>query len=231
IDDNEIIISDWPQSAGSTQDQICDGAAVYYAALGWTVYRTPAFDSGWTHFTYTNMVLCNGLVLLPKYSAISDTYDNQALATVQAAMPERQVVQITCDNLDLGMPPQPRGHGRGVSIRQKIDDSASLQVADQRPVALSLAPGPVVDADHTRSSRVGACLTHSPAQEGVLAHTEQHTAPERLRRTTAHRAAKICHEILESPRATAMASGEGRRRGLAEGLRRAARCHAAEPSN
>jgi agmatine deiminase len=99
IGDTEIIISDWPQSAGSTQDQICDGAAVYYASLGWTVHRTPAFDSGWAHFTYTNMVLCNGLVLLPKYDDISNTYDNQALATVQAAMPDRQVVQITCDDL------------------------------------------------------------------------------------------------------------------------------------
>jgi agmatine deiminase len=99
IGDNEIILSDWPQSSGSTQDQICDGAAVYYASLGWTVHRTPAFTSGWTHFTYTNMVLCNGLVLLPKYNDISDTYDNQALATVQAALPMRQVVQITCDNL------------------------------------------------------------------------------------------------------------------------------------
>lgn len=99
IGDEAIVISDWPQASGSTQDQICDGAAVYYASLGWTVYRTPAFTSGWTHFTYTNMVLCNGLVLLPKYNDISDTYDNQALATMQAAMPERQVVQIVCDNL------------------------------------------------------------------------------------------------------------------------------------
>ncbi len=99
IGDTEIIISDWPSASGSTQDQICDGAASYYQSIGWTVHRTPAFTSGWTHFTYTNMVLCNGLVLLPKYNDISDTYDNQALATVQAAMPDRQVVQITCDNL------------------------------------------------------------------------------------------------------------------------------------
>jgi len=99
IGDAEIIISDWPSDSGSTQDQICDGAASFYQGLGWTVHRTPAFDSGWTHWTYTNMVLCNGLVLLPKYSEISDTYDNQALNVVQAAMPERQVVQITCDNL------------------------------------------------------------------------------------------------------------------------------------
>ncbi len=99
IGDTSIIISDWPSDSGSTQDQICDGAAAYYQSLGWTVHRTPAFDSGWTHWTYTNMVLCNDLVLLPKYSDISDTYDTQALNAVQAAMPERQVVQITCDNL------------------------------------------------------------------------------------------------------------------------------------
>ncbi|MCH2141117.1 MAG: agmatine deiminase family protein [Phycisphaerales bacterium] len=99
VGDTEIIISDWPSNSGSTQDQICDGAASYYQGLGWTVHRTPAFVSGWTHWTYTNMVLCNDLVLLPKYDEISNTYDTQALNVVQAAMPDRQVVQITCDNL------------------------------------------------------------------------------------------------------------------------------------
>ncbi|MCH2135441.1 MAG: agmatine deiminase family protein [Phycisphaerales bacterium] len=98
-DDQEIIISDWPTASGSTQDNICDWAAGYYQGLGWTVYRTPAFTSGWTHFTYTNMVICNDLVLLPKYADISDSWDSQALATVQAAMPNRTVVQITCDDL------------------------------------------------------------------------------------------------------------------------------------
>ncbi len=99
IGDTEIIISDWPTASGSLQDNICDWATSYYQGLGWTVHRTPAFDSGWSHFTYTNMVLCNDLVLLPKYQDISDTYDNQALATVQAAMPDRTIVQITCDDL------------------------------------------------------------------------------------------------------------------------------------
>ena len=99
VGDASIIISDWPNNSGSTQDQICDGAATYYAGLGWQVRRMPAFTSGWTHFTYTNMVICNDLVLLPKYNDISDTYDNQALAAAQAAMPGRQVMQIVCDNL------------------------------------------------------------------------------------------------------------------------------------
>ena len=99
VGDTKIIISDWPTASGSTQDDICDWAASYYQGLGWTVYRTPAFDTGWTHFTYTNMVLCNDLVLLPVYQDISDTWDDQALATVQAAMPDRQIVQIICDDL------------------------------------------------------------------------------------------------------------------------------------
>lgn len=99
VGDESIIISDWPNNSGSTQDQICDSAASYYAGLGWTVHRTPAFTGGWTHYTYTNMVICNGLVLLPEYNDISDTFDSQALAAVQNAMPDRQVVQIVCDNL------------------------------------------------------------------------------------------------------------------------------------
>ncbi|MDG2423431.1 MAG: agmatine deiminase family protein [Phycisphaerales bacterium] len=97
--DDRIIISDWPTQSGSTQDQICDWAAGYYQGLGWDVFRVPAFSQGGTHYTYANMVVCNGVVLLPKYNDISDTYDNQAVAAVQAAMPDREVVQITCDSL------------------------------------------------------------------------------------------------------------------------------------
>ncbi|MCH2133013.1 MAG: agmatine deiminase family protein [Phycisphaerales bacterium] len=97
--EDRIIISDWPTQSGSTQDQICDWAANYYQGLGWEVFRTPAFAQGGTHYTYTNMVVCNDLVLLPEYNDISNTYDNQAVAAVQAAMPGRQVVQIVCDSL------------------------------------------------------------------------------------------------------------------------------------
>ena len=97
--DDRIIISDWPTQSGSTQDQICDGAAAYYESLGWEVFRTPAFAQGGVHYTYTNMVVCNGLVLLPEYNDISNSYDNQAVSVIEAAMPGRQVVQVVCDNL------------------------------------------------------------------------------------------------------------------------------------
>ena len=97
--DQEIIISDWPSHSGSTQDDICDDAAVWYAAQGWTVYRVPAYTDGWTHYTFTNMVICNNLVLLPRYNSISSYWSTDALAAVQSAMPNRTVVQVVCDNL------------------------------------------------------------------------------------------------------------------------------------
>ena len=97
--DERIIISDWPTQSGTIQDQICDAAVVYYENLGWEVFRTPAFAQGGTHYTYTNMVVCNDVILLPEYNDISNTYDNQAVAAVEAAVPGREVVQIVCDNL------------------------------------------------------------------------------------------------------------------------------------
>jgi len=99
IGDTEIIISDWPSHSGSTQDTICDDAAAFYQSQGWTVHRTPAYTDGWTHYTFTNMVLCNDLVILPKYSSIPLSWSNDALAVIQAAMPSRTVVQIYADTL------------------------------------------------------------------------------------------------------------------------------------
>jgi agmatine/peptidylarginine deiminase len=99
IGDDEILISDWPSHSGSTQDNICDGAAAWYAAQGWTVHRTPAYTDGWTHYTFTNMVICNDLVLLPKYNSISSFWSSDALAAVASAMPDKTIVQIVSDNL------------------------------------------------------------------------------------------------------------------------------------
>lgn len=66
--DNKVMISDWPLNPGSTQDNICDSTAVLMASQGFTVYRVPAFSVGGTHYTYTNTVICNNLLLLPTYT-------------------------------------------------------------------------------------------------------------------------------------------------------------------
>jgi len=100
ISDDEVIISDWPAQSGSTQDNRCDNAATTMANLGFTVYRTPARSLNGTHYTYTNVVMCNNLVLIPRYSnGTISQYNGQALATWQAAMPAKTIVQIDAQDI------------------------------------------------------------------------------------------------------------------------------------
>lgn len=98
LGDDVIIISDWPTASGSTQDDICDNAAAAFTARGWTVHRTPARVASYTHYTYTNMALCNNVALIPYYthSSISQ-YNAEALAAYQAALPGKTVVQVNCE--------------------------------------------------------------------------------------------------------------------------------------
>jgi agmatine/peptidylarginine deiminase len=95
--DGKVMVSDWPFDSGSTQDVICDNAASALALAGWTVTRVPARSVGGTHYTYTNMVLCNDLALVPSYTNSSVTQHNApALAAWQAALPGKTVVPINC---------------------------------------------------------------------------------------------------------------------------------------
>ncbi len=97
IGDNKVVISDWPNNPGSTQDNICDSTATMMATNGYTVYRIPAFSVGGTHYTYTNVVICNNLVLIPSYTNATVSPSNAtALATWQAAMPGKTIVQVPC---------------------------------------------------------------------------------------------------------------------------------------
>ncbi|MCB9838155.1 MAG: agmatine deiminase family protein [Phycisphaeraceae bacterium] len=100
IADNAAIVSDFPLASGSAQDQVCDNHAAALANAGYTVHRVPAVGSPFnTHFTYTNAVICNNLVLVPYYDTIPNagTYNAQALSVWQAALPGYTIVQIDCD--------------------------------------------------------------------------------------------------------------------------------------
>jgi agmatine deiminase len=99
IADHAIVISDWPvPSDASVEDGICDQAALTLQSQGWTVSRTPARLVGGVHYTYTNVVMCNNIVLVPLYTNPSVApYNAQALATWQAALPGYQVFQINCE--------------------------------------------------------------------------------------------------------------------------------------
>lgn len=114
VADDKVFIAQWPAPAAggtpTTQYTITENAAVTMAARGYTVYRLPArlltspVSGTATHYTYANMVICNDLVLLPSYTNTtmasgSPSLNAQALATVQAALPGKTVVQIPCENI------------------------------------------------------------------------------------------------------------------------------------
>lgn len=103
LGDNRMMISDWPLASGSAQDVICDGAAATLAAAGYTVFRCPALSVGGTHYTYTNVAICNNLLLLPTYTnATVVPYNAQALAAWQAATAGTgitNIAQIDCQGI------------------------------------------------------------------------------------------------------------------------------------
>jgi len=76
--------------------QITDGVAAQMAAQGYTVYRTPGWTSGGTHYTYTNAVIINDLVFISKFNHANDA---AALATFQAALPGKTIYQIDCSSI------------------------------------------------------------------------------------------------------------------------------------
>lgn len=100
IADDVVVISDWVNNPGSAQDQICEAAVIEMQARGFTVHRTPARRSGGTHYTYTNVVMCNDLVLIPSYTnGTISQYNAQALATWQQACPGKTIVQIHAQDI------------------------------------------------------------------------------------------------------------------------------------
>jgi hypothetical protein len=100
IGDNKVVISDWPNNPGSAQDVICDGAVGTMASRGYSVYRTNSYSISGVHYTYTNMVMCNDVVMVPSYSNATVSPNNApTVATLQGALPGKTVVQINCDNI------------------------------------------------------------------------------------------------------------------------------------
>ena len=96
----DVIISTFPTDPNGPQQQICDDAAADFLSRNFNVHRVPARLLSGVHYTYTNMVICNDLVLLPFYTNSNiSPYNAQVLATVQAALPDKTVVQINTQGI------------------------------------------------------------------------------------------------------------------------------------
>lgn len=98
ISDTQVIVSDWPYNSGSVQDEICDSAAALLTSRGYNVYRVPARSVNGVHYTFTNVVMCNDIVLVPFYTNTQVIQHNaEALAVWRDALPDKQIFQINCE--------------------------------------------------------------------------------------------------------------------------------------
>lgn len=96
--DRSVVIADYPLASGSTHDQIADAQAAAMQADGYAVTRVDNIGNpGATHYTFTNVVMCNDIVLLPEYDSIPASFSANALAAWRAHLPDKQIIQVDCD--------------------------------------------------------------------------------------------------------------------------------------
>ncbi|MCC6408716.1 MAG: agmatine deiminase family protein [Planctomycetes bacterium] len=103
VDDHTCIISQFKAGSNPTAIQVTDNAVPYMQALGFNVYRTPAWNVGSTHYTYTNAFRVNNRIFTISYASGNPAYaadDAAAAAAWQAAAgPGVTLVPINCYNI------------------------------------------------------------------------------------------------------------------------------------
>jgi agmatine/peptidylarginine deiminase len=97
----KVFISDWPNNPGSTQDQISEETVPLMQSRGYEVTRIPSYLIGGVHYTFTNMVIFNNIVILPQYNnGPGATVSNQVAQTVRDAFgPGYTVFQLNADSI------------------------------------------------------------------------------------------------------------------------------------
>ena len=90
LSDTDILVS---QFSGGTGKTITDAGAADLESKGYTVWRVPAWNSGSTHYTYTNAAIVNNKVFIPWYSGYS-SQNAAALSVFQTAMPGYEIIQV-----------------------------------------------------------------------------------------------------------------------------------------
>jgi len=103
VDDYVVIIGEYDEGGDYPPEIITDGAAADLIARGYTVYRTPGWNSGpggyqGTHYTYTNATIFNDFVFISEFSGYP-AENAQALAVFEEAFPDHEIIQIDCSDI------------------------------------------------------------------------------------------------------------------------------------
>jgi agmatine deiminase len=97
--DHMVIIGEYaPAEGGGVPKAVSDATASLMQGRGYTVFRTPGWSSGGTHYTYTNSVIVNNVVLICRFNG-QDARNAAALATYQSALPSAEVVSVDCSSI------------------------------------------------------------------------------------------------------------------------------------
>ncbi|MBN1788167.1 MAG: agmatine deiminase family protein, partial [Sedimentisphaerales bacterium] len=97
LGDNKVLISQFSTNTYGEQTST-NNAAADMASRGYTVYRTPAWYSGGTHYTYTNAAIVNNKVFVPQFSGYSSN-NATALSVYQTAMPDHEIIPLDCSSI------------------------------------------------------------------------------------------------------------------------------------
>ena len=99
LTDGKVLIGEYAAGeGGGVPKAVTDATASLMQGRGYTVYRTPGWRSGGTHYTYTNSVIVNNVVLICRFNG-ETTRNAQALATYQSALPGYAIVAVDCSSI------------------------------------------------------------------------------------------------------------------------------------
>ena len=92
VRNREVIVGRYP-TRDKGPHQIPETTVSELVARGYRVYRTPGWRSRGSHHTYTNSLIFNDLVFVPKYQSY-DRRNAEALATFREAFPEKEIIPV-----------------------------------------------------------------------------------------------------------------------------------------
>lgn len=96
---DKVIIGEYAANVGGgLPKQISDATALEMSERGYTVYRTPGWTAG-AHYTYTNSVIVNQVVLLCSFGGSYATQDAQARAVFEQALPDHDIIPVDCSGI------------------------------------------------------------------------------------------------------------------------------------
>jgi len=109
VDDDTVMIGEYDEGEwGGVPYEVTEDAADLMQSRGYNVIRTPGWRAsadgcGWgtteAHYTYTNGVIINDLVLTCEFGGQYAAEDAQALMAYEAAFPDRTIVPVDCSTI------------------------------------------------------------------------------------------------------------------------------------